>query len=360
MKDLKTIFESFCAEGSWLDASAFGSGHIHNTYLVRTTEHDRPDYVLQRINHHIFPDVDKLMHNIMLVTSHMEKKADKGNERQLLKVYPCADGRPYYRHPEKGYWRLYNRIDGACYNQLPHTGLAREAGRAFGQFIKDLSDLPVDDVATVIPGFHHLGKRYESLCQAVADDPIGRVAGAEKELTCAHENYARLQVVTDKQESGEVPVRVTHNDTKLNNVIFDGHDRAICVIDLDTVMPGLTIYDFGDAIRTLANTAAEDEPDLQATGFSMPAFRGFADGFMGTAGPMLEPAEVQLLPLSAPYITCIMAIRFLTDFLEGDHYYPVSSSNHNLVRCRSQFRLAECMWQVLQECEDHILQTYYE
>lgn len=356
MTDLKTIFDSFCAEGSWLDASAFGSGHIHNTYLIRTTEHDSPDYVLQQINHRIFPDVDKLMQNIMLVTSHMEKKAEKQRGQQVLKIYPCADGRPYYQHPDKGYWRLYNKIDGVSYDRLPHNGLALEAGRAFGQFINDLSDLPVGDINTVITGFHHLGKRYESLCQAVADDPKGRVAKAEKEITAAHENYARLQVITDKQESGELPLRITHNDTKLNNVIFDKYDKAVCVIDLDTVMPGLTIYDFGDAIRTLANTTAEDEPDLQAIRFSMPAFRSFADGFMASAGPMLEPAEVQLLPLSAPYITCIMAIRFLTDFLEGDHYYPVTSSNHNLVRCRTQFRLAECMWQDLQECEDYILQ----
>ncbi len=356
MTDLRTIFDNFCAEGSWLDACSFGSGHIHNTYLIRTTEQDLPDYILQRINHHIFPDVDKLMQNIMLVTSHIEKKVDKQNKQQLLKIYPITDGKPYYHHPGKGYWRLYNKIDGVSYDQLPHTGLARETGRAFGQFLSDLSDLPADDCADVIPGFHLLGKRYNRLLLAIADDRMGRVEQAEKEIASAHESHVRLHVITNKQESGKLPTRITHNDTKLNNVIFDADDRAICVIDLDTVMPGLSLYDFGDAIRTLANTAAEDEPDWQTIGFNMPAFKSFADGYLGHAGSILDPTEVKLLPLAAPYMACIMGIRFLTDFLEGDHYYPVTYSNHNLIRCRAQFRLAECMWHDIQECEDYILQ----
>lgn len=355
MKGLETIFDTFCAEGSWLDARSFGSGHIHDTYLVRTAEYDKPDYILQCINHLIFPDVDKLMQNIMQVTSHIDKRYDKQGLQQLLKVYPGMDGKPYYQHPDGTYWRLYNRINGTYYDKLPHYRLASEAGRAFGQFIHDLSDLPADDISTLIPGFHHLGKRYESLRNAISEDRTGRVAQAGKEIASAYENYARLQVITAKQEAGEIPLRITHNDTKLNNIIFNEDGMAVCVVDLDTVMPGLSLYDFGDAIRTIANTSAEDEPEPHAVGFSMPAFKSFSDGFLAAAGTMLEPIEVELLPLSMQYITYIMGIRFLTDFLEGDHYFPVKYSSHNLVRSRAQFRLVECMKHHYHECEDYIM-----
>jgi len=358
-QDVKEIYHHFCAEGSWLNGNPAGSGHIHGTWLIRTIEKDKPDYILQQINHHVFPAVPEMMENIRKVTSHIKKKRRDAPQGDLLEIIHTIDGKSYYTSPEGDYWRMYRKLEpGLSYDIVPGSGVAREAGKAFGQFIDDLSDMNPDELFPVIPDFHSIVMRFGKFNAAVEADPCGRAAGTGKEISFALEAFERLKVIAEMEKQGKIPVRITHNDTKLNNVLF-GHDgKAVCVIDLDTVMPGLSLYDFGDSIRTVTNTSLEDEADLKKVQFDIGVFKAYTEGFLEKTSPLLAAEELQFLPLSAQYMTYIMGIRFLTDYLEGDIYYRIKDATQNLRRCRTQFRLMECLSDACHECIDIVNQTF--
>ena len=351
--DLKDIFRQFRASGSWMNGSPAGSGHIHETWLIRTIEKNKPDYILQKINHQVFPPVAEMMKNILLVTNHIRNKRSGEDHDEVLEIIPSSHGESYYSDHDGNFWRLFLKVEpGITYDIAPGTSVAYEAGKAFGQFIDDLRDLNPGMLYPVIPGFHSIVKRYERLRQAIDENPLRRAKEVIKEIGFAEQTYDRLKVIPEMEKQGKIPVRITHNDTKLNNLLFDHQQKANCVIDLDLVMPGLSLYDFGDSIRTVCNTAHEDEPDLEKVKFNIPVFEAYANGFLHKTFSFLTQAEYELMPLSAQYITYIMGIRFLTDYLEGDVYYTIKDGMQNLRRCRTQFRLVELMAANYIECAD--------
>jgi hypothetical protein len=354
MPDIKSVFSKFRVSGNWLEGSPTGSGHIHGTWLIKTTDQNHEGYILQKINNKVFPPVEEMMENIHLVTNHIKGKARQG-DMQVLEIVDTVTGKKYFTDHNGNYWRLYRRIcPGFSYDIVPNEKVACEAGKAFGRFIADLRDLPTGLIFPVIPGFHSVEMRYENFRKAVDSDPVGRVEEVKNEIGFAVSQIDNMLKIPQMEKEGKLPVRITHNDTKLNNVLFDENDYAVCVIDLDTVMPGLSLYDFGDTIRTAANTGQEDEAELEKIKFNLPVFTAFADGFLEKTISFMSPEELELLPLSSQYMTYIMGIRFLTDYISGDQYYSIHYEKQNLRRCRAQFRLMECMIRQYSECQEII------
>ena len=351
----ENIFYQFLTEGSQQSIVATGSGHIHDTWWIRNADSNNPDYILQRINSKVFPDVNLLMSNIITVTKHLKDKRLDSDPMEHLEVISTKENASYFTDAEGEYWRMFRKIDPGCsYDIVPDPDVAYQAGQAFGRFISDLADLPHTMIQPVIPGFHSVTMRYQRFRQAVESDPCKRRQKVTAEVDMADEYIDRMLTIPELERTGKLPIRITHNDTKLNNVLFDHHTRAVCVIDLDTVMPGLSVYDFGDSIRTAANTSHEDETDLTRTNFDTVIFRSYADGFLKSLGHLLTPKETHVLPLAAQTITYIMGIRFLTDYLEGDHYFATHRPGHNLSRCRTQFTLLKKMIQQHTFCTDTI------
>ena len=321
------------------DIEPYGNGHINDTYLI--TEHK---YILQRINTSIFKNPDELMDNIENVTVFLKKKivaACGDPERETLTVIPTKDGKNYYRLDDNNVFRVYVFISNtkSIENSKTPEDLY-EAGVGFGHFQKLLADFPVEKLYETIKDFHHTPKRVEALKEAIEKDTAGRADSVQAEISFALENAAWADTVVKGMEAGSIPVRVTHNDTKINNILFDEETgKAVCVIDLDTVMPGSMLYDFGDALRMGASTAAEDETDLNKVWFDETAFAAFAKGYLSEMKDSLTETEVNLLPLSAKLLTYECGIRFLTDYLNGDTYFKIHREHHNLDRARNQFKL---------------------
>jgi len=346
---LRTVVPRFCLQGGFADAAPYGSGHINDTYLVRTRHSGgiRP-YIIQRINHHIFQNVPALMDNITRTTRHLRSKASdetRGDiHRRTLTVVPTRGGDPYLFDGD-AYWRCYLFIGGArTYDVIEKPEHAREAARAFGAFQRDLEDLPGPRLHETIPDFHHTRARFDALRRAVEEDPLGRAAAAGPEIGFAMERESMVDVLLDLQAAGELPERITHNDTKLNNVMLDDRtSEGICVIDLDTVMPGLALYDFGDMVRTATSTSNEDERDLSRIQSDPGMFRALVEGYLSSTRGMLTPKEIELLPFSGRLITFETGLRFLTDHLTGDHYFKTRHDGHNLDRCRTQFQLVRSL-----------------
>jgi hypothetical protein len=356
--DLKYLFEKFQAAGSYKDCCPTGSGHIHDTWLIRTVEQDKPDYILQKINHNVFPPVAEMMENIRKVTNHISKKRDAGSPGKVLEIIETKSNKSYFTDPEGNYWRMYRKITpGISYDVVPNINVAYEAGRAFGQFIRELSDLPAEEIFPVIPEFNSMEMRFGQFKDALEANPVNRVAEVKEEIDFVYSHIDDMLVITSMGKEGKLPLRITHNDTKLNNIIFDSNDKAVSVIDLDTVMPGLALYDFGDTIRTAANTAEEDEADTEKIRFSLPVFKAYSEGFLESTISFLTPSEIEYLPLSAQYMTFIMGLRFLTDYIAGDVYYSIKYPDQNLRRCRAQFRLMDCMSDSYNETNDIILES---
>ena len=300
--------------------------------------------MLQRINTEAFRNPEALMENIRLVTGHIRAAlvaAGQDPARRVLEFLPAADGSLLHREPDGGCWRCYRFVDGVtAYDRIESPAQFCEAGRGFGAFQTMLADFPADRLTETIPFFHDTPRRYGTFRAAVAEDAAGRASSLAADIAFFDSRAARMRGIVDRLASGELPLRVTHNDTKLNNVLIDNAThRALCVIDLDTVMPGSVLYDFGDAVRYGACTAAEDEPDTARIGFDMTLFRAFAEGFLSETADRLTDAELSLLPLGVEVITCELAMRFLTDYLDGDRYFKIRYSDHNLVRARAQMKL---------------------
>ena len=323
-----------------LPTDIYGNGHINTTYLVEST----PRYILQRINTEVFKNPGEVMANIQAVTAHLRKKiVQEGGdpERETLTLIPTVDGKSYYRAPDGSCYRLYRFIEGAVsYDAAETPEMFAASAHAFGKFQRMLADFPSGQLHETIPHFHDTGDRLRQFREALAEDRMGRAASCQPEIAFVLARAGEVNVVTDAIADGSVPLRVTHNDTKLNNVMLDAESgEGVCVIDLDTVMPGSLLYDYGDSLRFGASTGAEDERDLSKISFDLTYFEAYTDAFLAELGSTVTPRELELLPFSAKLLTLECGMRFLTDHLNGDTYFRIHRENHNLDRCRTQFKL---------------------
>jgi len=337
------IAAQFPLRGEFRDARRYGSGHINDTFVASFDRAGVPArYIFQRVNHRVFKNVPQLMDNISRVTRHLAGAAN-GDERRVLTLIPTIEDKSFHETPEGEFWRVYLFIERArTYDQVVHPRQAFEAARAFGKFQQALADLPGARLYENIPHFHDTPRRLEALHSAVAADAAGRKKEVLAELDFAFLREAEAGRLLDLARAGDIPERITHNDTKLNNVMFDeATGEGICVIDLDTVMPGLSLFDFGDLVRFAANTGAEDEADLAKVDVALPVFEAIVQGYIAGAGAILANAEWDHLVFAARLITYEIGIRFLTDYLDGDEYFKIKYPDHNLVRARNQFRLVD-------------------
>lgn len=331
----------FQFKGKPISCEPYGNGHINQTFLVITDQ--GVWYILQKINHTVFLNVPALMENITSVTRYLA--LNEPDERRVLTVVKTVHGDDFYVDEDGEYWRVYVFVTGSLCLEKPEN--ARDfyiSGLAFGRFQRGLADYPADSLHETIARFHDTPNRYERLMQAVREDSRGRVKLAGAEIDFALERLNKAGTLKSLQDKGILKTRVTHNDTKLNNVLLDRETREpLCVIDLDTVMPGLAAYDFGDSIRFGASTAAEDETDLSKVSLSMSLFQAFSEGFLKECGGSLSRDEILTLPDGAWTMTLECGVRFLTDFLSGDVYFRIHRPEHNLDRCRTQWKLVEDM-----------------
>ena len=349
--DLKATAALFDIRGDFVQGYSYGSGHINDTYCIWVDQAGlRVRYILQRLNQNVFKEPIPLMDNVRRVTTHAlaQLKANKCPEayRRTLTLVPGVDGKPYAVDDEQNCWRVYPFIERArTYDQIETTQQCYAAARAFGEFQKLTADLPGEPLFETIPDFHNTTKRFQALQQAIQDDPLGRAKEVQKEIDWFMARESDCHLVVNYMASGDLPVRCTHNDTKLNNVMLDDvTGEGICVIDLDTTMPGSAIYDFGDMVRTATSPAAEDEKDVSLVTMRMYMFEALVQGYLASAS-FLTPLEKELLPFSGKLLTMECGIRFLTDYLSGDVYFKIKRPEHNLDRCRTQIALVESIEQ---------------
>ena len=345
--DVESIAANFALDGRLTEAEPFGSGHINDTYSLTCQKDGRAKrYVAQRINHEIFKNPPAMMENIRRVTEHIRRKL-QGPDAELacrqLEVIDTKAGGGCFKDERGNYWRVYNRIENAVtYDTLESAELAHEAARMFGWFQRMLTDLPGEPLHETIVDFHTTPKRLEAFQEVLRQDPCNRAKDVKAEIDFVLENACICDVLLNCVDKGEIPVRITHNDTKINNVMLDAEThKGVCVIDLDTVMPGLSLYDFGDMVRTGTNPAEEDERDLSKVTMRMPMFEMLVKGFAAETHTFLTPAEKKHLAFSGKLITFEQMIRFLTDHLAGDTYYKIHRPGHNLDRTRTQMKLVQ-------------------
>jgi hypothetical protein len=346
--DIQSLAAQFQIYGEYLGAEPFGSGHINDTYratfnlggtVVR--------YLLQRINHQIFKNPPALMENVQRVTEHIRGKLNfRGDaSRRVLTIIPTHDGQMLHHDAEGNYWRTYVYIERArTFDAVETTAQAFQAAKEFGHFQKQLADLPAPRLLDTIPDFHNTPKRFSVLEQAITADAANRAATVKVEIEFALSRKPLASILLDLHAKGQIPERTTHNDTKFNNVMLDETtNEGLCVIDLDTVMPGLALYDFGDMVRTTTSPALEDERDLSKVEMQMPMYEALVRGYLSTAGDFLNETEKSHLAFSGKLISFEQGVRFLADYLAGDAYYKIHREGHNLDRCRTQFKLVECI-----------------
>lgn len=348
--DIRTISKSFEIYGDYITAEPYGSGHINDTYRASFNQGGTPvNYIFQRINHNIFKNPPALMENIDRVTTHIFNKLTGSADatRHTLVIIRAKDCKVYHQDADGNFWRVYVFIEKAkTYDVIEKEEQAYQAARAFGEFQKTLVDLPGARLHETIPDFHNTPKRFEALERAIASDAAGRVKLAGPEIDFVLKRKGDASLLLNLNAQGAIPERITHNDTKLNNVMLDDSTgEGVCVIDLDTVMPGLVHYDFGDMVRTSTSPAAEDEKDLSKVKMQFNMFEALLRGYLTTAGDFLNPVELEHLPFAGKLITMEIGVRFLTDFLSGDVYFKVHREGHNLDRCRTQFTLVNSIEQ---------------
>ncbi len=341
--------------GSLVESSPYGNGHINDTFLLRCKAPDNREkkFILQRMNHNIFKNPPQLMENVVHVTQYLRKTIlSQGGDpdRETLNVLQTRDGADWFQDSSQNYWRVFPFIErSVCLEKAESEKDFYDSAVAFGNFQKQLADFPVEILHETIPNFHNTASRFADFQKAVAEGDQARIALAQAEIAFALERKEDTSVLTTLLSEGKLPLRVTHNDTKLNNILFDADThKALCIIDLDTVMPGLSLYDFGDSIRFGANTGAEDETDLSKVGLDLSLFEAFTKGYLEGCAGRLTAKETELLPMGAKLMTYECGIRFLADFLTGDHYFKIHRDHHNLDRARTQFQLVadmEAKWQ---------------
>lgn len=336
--------------GRLVSKNPYGNGHINDTFLLcyQTPQNTQKRYILQRMNHAIFKNPPQLMENMVHVTNYLRKKilSQGGDpERETLNVIKTKSGADWYQDSGKNYWRVFPFIENSmCMEKVENVKDFYDSAVAFGNFQRMLAEYPAETLHETIPNFHNTPSRFQDFEKAVQSGDKERAALAQKELSFVFDRRQDTSILTDLLSEGKLPLRVTHNDTKLNNILFDADThKALCIIDLDTVMPGLSLYDFGDCIRFGANTGAEDETDLTKVGLDLNLFEAFTKGYLEGCKGSLTEKEIEMLPMGAKLMTFECGMRFLTDFLTGDHYFKVHRENHNLDRARTQFKLVADM-----------------
>ncbi|UCC96685.1 MAG: aminoglycoside phosphotransferase family protein [Phycisphaerales bacterium] len=346
MQDVvKSIVKHFHLEGTLSEVMPLAQGHINNTYILARVKNKRVvRYILQRINHAVFKNPPAMMANILRVTEHIHSKMQRIDPElasRQLRVVRTDNGTSYYRDPEGNYWRVYNFVEQAVtYDAVESAGLAYEAARMFGWFQRMLNDLPGPVLHETIPNFHNTRIRFERFQEVLKKDPVNLAKGARPEIDFVLGHAGLCDVLPNSVLKGDVPCRIAHNDAKINNVMLDEQThQGICVIDLDTVMPGLSVYDFADLVRTAATRAREDERDVSKVKIEMNLFEALVRGFAEQTHSFLTSAERSHLAFAGKLITFEQCIRFLTDHLLGDVYYKISRAGHNLDRCRTQIQL---------------------
>ena len=344
-RDLAPIAGAFRITGAFQKAQPYGNGHINDTYLAAFEERgETKRFVIQRINSSVFKSPPAVMENVQRVLHHLAMKLSGAPDagRRALSLVPARDGTPYWKDEEGEYWRCYRHVSGGrTFDTAQSPRQAYEAARAFGGFQALLADLPAPRLRDTIPDFHNTPKRLEALEAAARADRAGRLSRAAAEVDFARKRAPIARILQDLAASGEMPERIVHNDTKLNNVIMDdATGEGLCVVDLDTVMPGLALHDFGDMVRAGATRAAEDEQDLDKVEVEPELFESLARGYLAGAGPMLTAAEREHMALAGQVLAFELGLRFLADFLDGDAYFKVHRQDHNLDRARAQFKLA--------------------
>lgn len=345
---MNQIPQQFQIAGTLQSCERYGSGHINETYLAVT---DKKRYILQKVNTVAFKKPDELMENIVAVTKYLRTKTD--DPRGALQLVPTVDGRDYLVTADGGYWRMYDFIeDSLCLDAAETADDFYESAMAFGMFQKLLAAFPAASLHETIVNFHNTPDRCRQFREALEKDSMSRAAWCAKEIKFVLDREQEANTLMDLLKKGELPLRVTHNDTKLNNVMLDATTRkALCVIDLDTVMPGLSLFDYGDSIRFGASTAKEDELDLSKVQIDLSLFEAYTRGFLTACGSSLTAREIELFPLGAKMMTFECGTRFLTDYLSGDVYFHIARPSHNLDRCRTQFKLVaemEAHWDEMQ------------
>ena len=341
MADLTPIIKNFPEVGEVQEIKALTSGLINQTYLVKTADENEPNYVLQRINNNIFCDVDMLQHNIEVVTSHIRQKLVAANEddieRKVLRFIPATDGKTYYKD-ETGYWRVSVFIPESQTLEAVTPESSYLAGLKFGEFQAMLADVP-EQLGEIIPKFHNMEFRLQQLREAVAENKAGRLAEVQDIVDAIEKDAEKMCSAEQLHREGKLPKRICHCDTKVSNMMFDMEGKVLCVIDLDTIMPSFIFSDFGDFLRSAANTGKEDDADLNNVQFNMEIFKAFAKGYIESARVFLTPLEIEMLPYAAQLFPYMQAVRFLADYINGDTYYQTKYAEHNLVRTKAQYKL---------------------
>lgn len=347
--NILSIVRQFAIPEGEISAKPYGNGHINDTYCVTfASAQGNTRLIIQRVNRYVFKQPEDVIANIEKVTDYLRGVIEREGgdpQRETLTLIPALDGKNFVCDEEGEFWRMYRFIEETISYDLPDTPeLFELSGEAFGRFQRQMGGFPAESLVESIPDFHNTPVRYEQLMDAVRRNEAGRLDEVRAELDFCMAREKETHALVDALSAGELPLRVTHNDTKLNNILLDAKTgRGICVIDLDTVMPGLAAYDFGDSIRSGANTAAEDERDLSKVQFSLPMYEAFARGFLREAGSVMSRREIELLPMGAKLMTFECGMRFLADHLNGDKYFKVHRSGHNLDRARTQFELVRHM-----------------
>lgn len=356
---LLEIASHFALAGPVAAIDSLGEGFINDTFIVRT-QGDAPDYILQRKNKNIFPDVPAMMENIRKVTEHIRRRvgAERGDpEREAMRVVPTREGQLYHIDPAGEYWAVTVFIpDTIAYNKADSPELARKGGEGIGRFQAQLADF-TEPLAETIKGFHNIRHRFVQWDEALARDAAGRRKDLAEEIGWIESRRGQMLAFWSKVEDGTIPTRVTHNDTKINNILFDKNGEVLCAIDLDTVMNSTSLNDFGDAIRSYANTGEEDDRDLGKVTLSLDMFRAYTEGYLSQRARQLNAAEIDHLAFSARYITYEQVLRFLMDYIDGDRYYKIKYPEHNLVRTHAQYKLLQSMEEQYEEMCRIVRQT---
>lgn len=359
---LVDVINNFKFKGNFVSVNEFGSGHINKTYIVIFDNNgEEIKYVLQRVNSNVFKNIDELMKNVFSVTSYLREIINGYGgdpDRETLHYIRTKDNQNYYTENETGYYyRAYVFVkDSKSFNKADTLEIFKSSGKAFGKFQRLLSDFDAQQLTETIPHFHDTSWRYQNeFLPAVEKNASGRIDTCRAEVETVMSYASEMSKLTDLIKTGELPIRVTHNDTKLNNVMFDENtNECVCVIDLDTVMPGLALYDFGDSIRFGASTADEDEKDLNKVEMSLDLFKAYAEGFLEEAGSAFNQAEKDNLAFASKLMTLECGMRFLTDYINGDVYFKTAYPEHNLVRAKNQLKLVADMDKKMQQMEEII------
>lgn len=356
---LNKIAEKFAIDNQITRVKPLGEGFINDTFIIETTS-DKEKYILQRKNKKIFTNIPAMMDNILRVTNHLKNKilaAGGDPMREAMTIIPAKDGKLYYKDEDQEFWAVCLFIDDTIAYQAATTPeLAYQGGKGIGKFQAMLADF-TEPLADILPGFHNMRFRFQQWDAILAKDPVGRKAACAEQIQWIESRRDEMMAMWEKYEQGIIPTRVTHNDTKINNILFDKQGNVLCVIDLDTVLSSTCLNDYGDAMRSYTNTGAEDDPNLDNVSMSLDIFRGYTEGYLSETKSFLNQAEIDNLAFSAKYITFEQVLRFLMDYIDGDNYYKIKSPEHNMIRTKAQYKLLQSMEQQYDKMCEIVQQT---